>query len=370
MHILLLNWRCPTNPKSGGAEYIVFELLKERVKKGDSVTWFAMTYEGAKSEEVIDGIKVIRQGGAFSMQAAARRWYKSNYQKVDLIVDQTHGLPFFAPRWAKCPVLFYSNEVAGPIAKFMLPWPLGSLYQLVEPWFVYQYKNTPAVTISNSTTQDLRRLGYKAPIITMPLACDTKPLTRLPALSTKEKELTLIFAARLVPLKRPDHAIKALSYIIKEEPTAKLWVIGKGEKKYEKFLHNLVKQSGLNSQVKFWGFVSAAKKKELMSKAHIVLITSIKEGWGLTVPEANALGTVGVTYNIAGVRDSNVNGQTGLHSQINSPKSLAEAVLKMWHKPKLYQKYRTAAWQLSKERTWAKTHQAFNEAIKLVSNRE
>ncbi|MDO8472114.1 MAG: glycosyltransferase family 4 protein [bacterium] len=368
MQILLLNWRDPKNPKSGGAEYIVGELLKHRIKLGDSVTWFAMTYTGAKAEETLDGIKVIRAGGPLTVQGSAKRWYRQHSTEIDLIIDQTHGLPFFAPRWAKCPVLFYANEVAGPIAKFMLPWPFGYLYQWLEPSFIRQYRDVPAVSISSSTTADLRQFGYRALIVTLPLACDTKPLAKLPALATKEKELTLIFAARLVPLKRPDHALQTLQQVVKEVPEAKLWILGSGVKMYEQYLQRLAERLGILKQVKFWGFVSTDQKKELMQRAHLVLITSIKEGWGLTVPEANALGTVGVTYNIAGVRDSNLHNQTGLLSKSNNPAALAESVVELWQNPTKYARLRQQAWEVSQTRTWDKTEAALDRAINNVVN--
>lgn len=366
MRILLLNWRCPTNPKSGGAEYVVFELLKHRVKLGDEVTWFAMAYDQAPTTEKIDGINIIRHGGPLTVQRQARQWYRRHSSDFDLIIDQTHGLPFFAPRWAKCPVLFYANEVAGPIARFMLPWPLGYLYQWLEPSFIRQYRDVPAVSISASTTADLCHFGYRAPIVTMPLACDTKPLSKLPPFDSKEKDLTLIFAARLVPLKRPDQAIKTWQNVLKDEPTAKLWILGSGMMKYEQYLHQLADRNDSAKQVKFWGFVSDTKKRELMQRAHIVLITSIKEGWGLTVPEANALGTVGVTYNIAGVRDSNLHDQTGLLSDSNNPESLAETVVNLWRNPTKYAKLRHHAWEMSQTRTWSKTEAAFDKGILLA----
>ncbi len=369
MHLLILNWRCPTNPKSGGAEYIVVELAKRLIKDGHSVSWFAMSYAGAKASETISGIKVYRAGNPLTVQRAARKWYAEHAKEINLIIDQYHGIPFFAPRWAKCPVIFYVNEVAGEIAKYMLPFGLGYLYGWLEPIFIRQYKNNVALSISNSTTQEMKNLGYKGKIFTMPLACDTKPLAKLPALSTKQKDLTLLFAARLVPLKRPDHAIITMKYLRSRYPQAKLWILGSGQNKYEKYLHDLVSKNHLQKNIKFWGFVSLKEKQELMQQAHIVLITSIKEGWGLTVPEANALGTVGVTYNIAGVRDSNEHQETGLHSKNSNPASLAATIEQLWKDKKLYDKLRRAAWEKAKTRTWDKTYSEFKKAISFTQNK-
>ena len=67
MNILLLSWRDPKNPRSGGAEYVTFEHAKGWVKKGDHVTWFATRFYGSESKEVLDGVKIIRYGNSFSV---------------------------------------------------------------------------------------------------------------------------------------------------------------------------------------------------------------------------------------------------------------------------------------------------------------
>ena len=49
-----------------------------------------------------------------------------------------------------------------------------------------------------------------------------------------------------------------------------------------------------------------------MAEAHVLLMTSVREGWGLVVTEANACGTPAVVYNVPGLRDSVRNEETGL----------------------------------------------------------
>jgi glycosyltransferase involved in cell wall biosynthesis len=41
-----------------------------------------------------------------------------------------------------------------------------------------------------------------------------------------------------------------------------------------------------------------------MSRAHALLVTSVREGWGLVVDEAAACGTPAIAYDVAGLRDS------------------------------------------------------------------
>ena len=56
--------------------------------------------------------------------------------------------------------------------------------------------------------------------------------------------------------------------------------------------------------VEFLGRVTEEVKHDLMARAHVHLATSVREGWGLVVTEAAALGTPTIAYDVPGLRDS------------------------------------------------------------------
>jgi len=60
--ILILNWRCPKNPLSGGAEKVTLEHAKAWVMNGFEVYWLSGGYKGSKKEEFIDGVHIYRYG--------------------------------------------------------------------------------------------------------------------------------------------------------------------------------------------------------------------------------------------------------------------------------------------------------------------
>ena len=64
--------------------------------------------------------------------------------------------------------------------------------------------------------------------------------------------------------------------------------------------------------MRFAGRLDDAEKNIELQKAHLLLHTSMREGWGLNVIEANAMGTPAVVYPVGGLVDSTVHGQTGL----------------------------------------------------------
>jgi hypothetical protein len=59
------------------------------------------------------------------------------------------------------------------------------------------------------------------------------------------------------------------------------------------------------------GRVSEEAKFELLGAAWLTVAPSAAEGWGLTIMEANAIGTPAVAYDVPGLRDSVRHGTTG-----------------------------------------------------------
>lgn len=331
---------------------------------GWEVTWFSGWAPGLAREETLDGIKLVRDGSSWNMGWAARRWYRRQPKGYfDFVLDQSHGIPFFAPAWTGVPTMYYIHEVTGVIANYMLPWPLGWFYRWFERLIIWFYRHTPSLTGSKSTADEMRSYGLKAPITVITNGLDVKPLDQLPALETKAKRPTLIFIARLVPLKRPDQAIRTLAALQKKRPDARLNIVGGGDEPYVHRMKRLASDLGVAKNVAFLGRVSAEEKERLLREAHVVLITAIKEGWGLTVTEGNALGTVAVTYNIAGVRDSNLDDKTGVLSKKNTPESLAAAIDDLLDDPKRYARLREAAWRRVKGMTWDKAQAVFLQAV-------
>ena len=78
--------------------------------------------------------------------------------------------------------------------------------------------------------------------------------------------------------------------------------------------------------VTFYGHVNEELKYQLLSRAHLILVPGIREGWGLVVTEANAMGTPAIGYNVPGLRDSIKNDETGILVKNNSPYELARAI--------------------------------------------
>lgn len=349
MRFLMLNWRDPRNPMAGGAERVSRAYLRELVRRGHQVSWFANAFPECVREEWIDGMLVVRGGGKGTSILEARKWFRTQ-PRFDLVIDQHHGLPWYAPWWTGTPTVAYIHEVLGPIWNVFYRWPLNIIGRWQERWTHWMYRNVPFWVPSNSTRNALQAAGVRQ-VSVFPNGLDSTPLATL-----DEKRIAppirLIAVSRLAANKRVEHAIEATRILLEGGLETRLTIVGGGE--HEPTLRRLVADLGLGGPVTFTGPVSEEEKNVHLADAFLLLHASIREGWGLNVIEANAMGTPAVVYPVAGLVDSTLHDETGIITQRESPRDLASAVRALANDPEKYQRLRQAAWVRAKEHVWEK----------------
>jgi glycosyltransferase involved in cell wall biosynthesis len=94
-------------------------------------------------------------------------------------------------------------------------------------------------------------------------------------------------------------------------------------------LEEQVLRLGLEKTVSLPGRVPEQTKSDLLSQAWLTVTPSLAEGWGLTVLEANTLGTPALAYDVPGLRDSVRDGKTGW--LVPSGHDLTAALIKALH---------------------------------------
>lgn len=100
-----------------------------------------------------------------------------------------------------------------------------------------------------------------------------------------------------------------------------------------------------------------------MQKAHLLCAASVKEGWGLTVTEANSQGTPAIVYDVDALRDAVRHSETGLVCQQNTPDNLAKNIVELIKNEEKYQNLRTNGWQWSKEINFERSYADFANAL-------
>ncbi|MDH7501872.1 MAG: glycosyltransferase family 4 protein [Verrucomicrobiota bacterium] len=349
MRFLMLNWRDPKNPLAGGAERVTEGYLTALRERGHEVFWFTNTFPGASPEDVISGIRIVRAGFKGTSVIAAWKWYRRQ-PRFDLVIDQHHGIPWYAPWWCKTNCIAYLHEVLGPIWDVFYRWPTSAIGRCQECVTHWLYRNVQFWTASATTKAILESHGvrrvklipYGVHTVALP-TLDPKPLT---------PPIRLIMVSRLAPNKRVEHGILALAELLKRGMDATLTIVGGGE--MEPVCRQLAHQLHLTDRVIFTGRLSEEEKDKRLAQAHLLLHTSLREGWGLNVIEANAMGTPAVVYPVAGLTESTLHEQTGLIASAETPESLADAVQRCVVSPGMYEAFRRAAWERAKSFHWSK----------------
>jgi glycosyltransferase involved in cell wall biosynthesis len=349
MRFLMLNWRDPKNPLAGGAERVTQAYLVALAARGHEVFWFANDFPGAAREETIDGIKIIRGGGMGTSVLKAIKWYRRQ-KPFDLVIDQHHGIAWFAPWWCKTNCVAYIHEVLGPIWNSFYPWPFSMIGRWQERWTHWFYRRVPFFTASSFTREQLLKHGVRNVQI-IPYGVHTRALPSLPD-KPLVAPLRLIVVSRLAPNKRVDHAIRTLRCLLDLGVAAKLTVVGIGEEEIK--LKKLADELHLQEHIEFTGLQSEAEKDKRLRESHFLLHTSQREGWGLNVIEANAMGTPTAVYPVAGLIESTLHDETGIVAEKETPESLATALVSVLQTPEKYNAWQLKAWERAKSFHWDK----------------
>lgn len=361
LRILILNWRDTKNPKSGGAEVLTHEMAKRWAKKGHEVTQLSSRFQGSLKGEVIDGVRIIRMGKWWNVHVLAFFYYIVSIKgRADVVIDEVHWFPFFSVFYARNKTVLLACEVADKLFFELFPYPLALVGRGIEKLYLRLYRNIPVLAISSSTKEDLVAEGFRENNITILPVGMTRPV-KIPSFK-KEANPTLVFVGRIFKTKGIEDAFYVVENLKKEFPKIRLWVIGRGEENYEAKIRELALRLDISDSVKFLGFVSEAKKFELMQKAHILIAPSIKEGFGLTVPEAGIVGTPSVAYNVEGLRDIIENMQTGILVNAN-PKDMTLEIKNILENPNLYKKIQEGSISFAKSLSWDRSA---NNALKLL----
>lgn len=333
-NILVFNWKDIKHPNAGGAEVVTHEILKKLISDYEcEVTLVTALYHNSSKFDQIDGVKVIRVGkGKLTHSVVSLFYYIKNLRgKYDIIVEEVNTAPYFISFFSKQEkvFLFYHQlarlvwfyefgKVAGLIGYLLLE-PVSLILQAL----ITRLKNIKAITVSQSSKNDLARFGFdKKNIQIIREGIQNNPLDKF-EIGAKEEVFTVLFHSSLRQMKRPVEVLEAYNLFIKGSKVhenSKLWFSGEGSQ-IDK-LKRMCSEYNLQDFVTFFGRTTDNEKLDLMKRATVLCSTSIKEGWGLVVSEASSMGTPSICYNVDGLRDSTAFGK----GVVCKPNSLALSI--------------------------------------------
>ena len=138
-------------------------------------------------------------------------------------------------------------------------------------------------------------------------------------------------------------------------------MIGRGVERER--LEQIARKEGIGSITRFTGFVSDDERDALLRDTRVCVFPSVREGWGLTVIEANAFGVPVVATNAPGLRDSVVDGETGFLVPDRDVEAFAERIGRLLTDDALAARMGDAARNWAKRFDWMHAAEALDQSL-------
>ena len=293
--ILFIAWRDLANRLAGGSEVLVDQLASGLAARGHQVT---LLCGGPAAER---RYHVQRSGGTYSQFLRTPLAYLRNFRDADLIVEVCNGMPFLVPLWSRRPVICLVNHVHTELWPIRFRPPVSTVGRRIEstvmPW---AHRENLFLTVSSSTAESLERMGVGAGRIRQICNGVVRPDPATP----RSPDPLFVALGRLTDYKRLDLLLR-LWERVRHVVGGKLVIAGDGPERAR--LEALA-----GPGVVFTGRVSEQEKHRLLCSAWLLVHPALIEGWGIVVSEAAIRGTPAVAFDVPGLRDSVVHGETGM----------------------------------------------------------
>jgi glycosyltransferase involved in cell wall biosynthesis len=295
-HLLFVAWRDLADPAAGGSELMVDRLATGMTERGFQVSLLAGGPAGKHP------YRVHSTGGLYSQFARAPWIFRRGAADADVVVEVCNGMPFLTPLWARKPTICLVHHLHTEMWPLTFPKPVALAGSLIERWLMPRvHRRSLMLTVSDSTAGALAGIGVDDARVRT-LRNGVEPVNAPPV--ARSRTPLFVAVGRLSPHKRIDLLLRMWEQV-RPVVGGRLVIIGDGPERAR--LEALAGEG-----VEFTGRVSEERKHELLGAAWLLLHPALVEGWGLVVTEAAARGTPALGFDVPGVRDSIVDGWTGL----------------------------------------------------------
>jgi glycosyltransferase involved in cell wall biosynthesis len=281
----------------------------------------------------------------------------------DVVVEHLNKVPFCARAYAGAPVIAVNHHLFGESAFLQVAWPIAAAVVTIEKLIPRLYREVSFLAVSESSRQDL--VGRGIPAERIGILHNGIRFPDLEPREVTERPCRVAYLGRLEPYKRIDLMLRALATLTERFPGLEIVLVGRGSQR--EALERLAGELGIAGRTRFTGFVSDAERDATVAEARLCVCPSVKEGWGITVIEANALGVPVVATDAPGLRDAVRHDQTGLLVPDGAPgaftRDLAAAVAELLGDEQRLARLAAGAAAWSRRFDWDDSAQRMAEAI-------
>lgn len=367
MNILVINWQDRLNPFAGGAEVHLHEIFSRIAARGHRVTLLVSGFSSAPSEATVDGMEVVRIGTRntfnFHVPFAARSLIRR--RSIDVLVEDLNKIPFFTPLYLTIPTIGILHHRFGRSIFTETILPFALYVYVTEALIPFVYRRMPFSVVSESTKRDLVDGGIPAGSISIHHNGIDQEQYRPSDEPPIPYQIT--FLGRIKRYKSIDHLLYAIVGLRMEFPEVKLMIVGDGDATCH--LKRIANELAIDDITTFAGFVAPEEKVRILQQSELVVNTSSREGWGLTVIESNACGVPVVAADSPGLRDSVKDGYNGILYPYGDIDALVAAIKRLFQDRSLLALMRKQAIQWSEQFNWDASAQGILEILQKTSER-
>lgn len=365
-------------PYIGGGEEYVINLGKTLIKMGHEVHWITAKFPGTKDNENYEGITIHRIPVPFKkhFHFPGRMFFFATSiipgiklaKEMDVVQMNTLvAAPFgwLIPKFAKKPSVMFAHELFGK--KLWSQIGQNVFEKLVYPYMERRMANAPYdhyLCPSNYSKQTLVRYGASPRKITViPHGLNFKLFNSKKDKTNYKKKLNLddyklfgyvgrLRARKTAQSKNLLGLLKAVPYVVKKIPNAKLVLDGLGYEELEPF----VKKMKLTDHVVWLG---EKYGKDFNFNSHfykmcdLIACPALSEGFDFMLANASACGTPLVATN-CGAHPDRINGKNGILTG-TSPEQIADGIVKILSNERLARSCGAEGIKFTKKLTWKRS---------------
>lgn len=254
-------------------------------------------------------------------------WLIKNRGEIAIVLSENvdSPTPFLFSTFFKIPFfIHYHYDVATQVSEINKH-PLEGVMVLFLEKLVFKHAKCVWVTAAGLGEKAKALGAVKVRLVPNWVDFNVKPKDQFQEFAGLHISKRVLFVGRLHPVKRVHLLIEAFSQLTKVCDDAILVIIGDGEERQR--LAKQVRTLGLDTNVKFLGFLSHENVLEVMKQSDVLVLPSIMEGNPRVLIEAMMVGLPIVATNVPGIRDMVQHAKTGYLVEQATPENLCSAMM-------------------------------------------
>lgn len=277
--------------EAGGPSYSVIRLSEVLLQCGTGATVVSLQSRTRRTHSQLLTFPVWNGLSRFGVSPSMSRWLHAQAKSRHVDIIHGHGL------WTM-PIVYAGRACLGTTALFVLS-PRGMMsawslrhhaWRKMVLWGLLQRRTLELAACFHATAEseyyDIRRLGFRQPVLLLPNGVDLPELEPRP----HDQRRRLLFLGRLHPKKGIDILLRAWFLVERRFPEWNLEIAGPDEGGYLARLKHIASTLSLK-RVRFSAPLYGPDKTLAYQRASLFVLPTHSENFGLTVAEAMAAAT-------------------------------------------------------------------------------